>query len=99
MGSSQCVYKYYLRYPDGNVNIRSVDVAQGAKVIQVGERDGGVVVWAIVNPELIEIEKAFLIIRTGIIIPPAALGTCWKFLKTITLVGSGFTMHVFISSD
>lgn len=82
------IYKYEL-----HPSIPEVDLPEGAKVLSAGEQGGGIVVWALVDPEAERVPRRISIYGTGHEVP-ADPGT---FVQTV-FVGP-LVFHVFVDGS
>ena len=64
----------------------------GAQVLSVGEQDGTVCLWALVNPTKPQEQRLFRIIGTG---HPADDVVGMEFIGTVLLLNGKLVLHVF----
>jgi len=93
------IHKYSIGYPAEDVYQFPQFIPIGAEFLQVAERAGEVYVWAKVVEFGAAMSRSFLIISTGKELPEPTFNHVWKHIQTITLVGSGFTKHIFIAEE
>lgn len=69
----------------------TISMPLGSKVLHVHEQDGGVYVWAEVNPSQVMVDRHFRIYGTGHPMPDNA----GAYLGTVHLSGGALVFHVY----
>lgn len=84
------IFKYPLEITDEQI----IELPIEAKVLSVGEQNGGLFLWAIIDTEKTQTRKyKFLIVGTGNEMPEAADNELHRFIGTVQI--KPYVWHVF----
>jgi len=87
------IWKYRLD-PDGPMQIETINMPEGAKVLTVGMPDDKLTSWALVDPSAPKVPCNYVVVGTGAPVPTSALNL--QDLDYIgTLNNNGLVRHIF----
>jgi hypothetical protein len=87
------IYKYHLISPMSNIKL-----PKGAKILSVINQLEKIIIYALVDPEELELEEfTFAILPTGTY--PATYNDNYIFLGTVSFNGGSLVFHVFYTKD
>lgn len=79
------------KYPIPITDKFTLDMPKGAKIISLQVQLGAPCVWAIVDPDLMEKEREFVMLGTGMDLPDYPV----EFIGTFQVDNSRLVFHVF----
>lgn len=85
------IYKYLLPITD----LQGVDLPKGAKILHVGEQEGGISLWAQVDTEAEKENRVFKIVGTGHPIAAGDRPQGLTFIGTVIQRSAPLVWHIF----